>query len=201
MTIETRRRIPEELFGEKVGRDERRRNFYSAFPPNLEHHEPVALYPDINGEGNDWRFSTFNEQSGDVNLVVEHPSMPKAISAESHVSLLEFYLLNPSKAPADLKLPLAMYLDAWDARSPDSSEQFVARDGEIPDDTWEAIEEHDKLTDRKQNTLLSIEEARQVIADLNARIAQQRPKPAPLQDERQQRFAEYERLKRAAIFG
>jgi hypothetical protein len=202
MSIELNRSIPEELFSEKIGSDERNRNFYRAYPPKLNNLDKVTRYPDISGENQDWRFSNFDEQSGEVKVVVpaDFADKPNAIFAEDRLPLLEFYLLNPEQAPTDLKLPLSMYLNVWDAYSPSSSEKFCHHGSEIMDDSWDAIEADENISAHKLNTLLSVPEAKQIITQLNAKLARHRSKPAPAPDKRQQEFADYDRLRRTALF-
>jgi hypothetical protein len=202
MPRETYQRIPEALFTERMTSDELRRNFYANFPPELENRAPVSMYPDISGENADWRFSSFDEPSGEVHMVVpaEYSKEPNAISADRDIPLLDFYLLNPDKAPADLKLPLSMYFATWDKYSPSEQERFSDSES-ICEDTWDALSEDEQLSERKQHTLISISEAKEKIQALYTKLASQRTEPEPKADPRSQRFAEYDRLRRATVFG
>jgi hypothetical protein len=193
------RAIPEQLFDRHVSRTDKEQNFFTEFPPTCSDGAPIRNFSDHQREHTGWQFVGYDERTGQVTVRVPADD-GRGYFAREELPLLDFYLLNPDFAPTGLRVPLSFYFDAWDRRSPDQNERLNDLEGGTAEDVYDILDEDAQLTDAKQNTLLSIDEAREVINRIYHKVAPHRPEPKVPEDARQRNNHETDRARRTDLF-
>jgi len=162
MNLETLpRRTPEAMFEARMTSQEKEEVFKKFYAPQLKKGERISFLNSGKGANLDWRYENFNPHTGEVTLKTgasEDAKVPETAT----VSLMQFYLENPDKSPAEMKIPLSFFVKEWDAKAPSDKLKFADEDG-LTDEAFDFLENNPQTQEKRLATLVDIKTGRKII--------------------------------------
>lgn len=190
----------QELFPTNFPGDRKREIFYATFPPCVEKNETVRGFE----PEKEWKFNKYDKSSGVVTLIlgVEGETNVCTYIQKKEIPLLEFYMLNPDKTPANMELPLSFFIEAWDFHSIPAEQINEEGDGDLKDEAYDYLKERQDTRGSLIHTLMSIEEGKKIINEIQTAMPKEvsRKPEINLSEKRAQQIALMQ-AKRDSLFG